>query len=62
VIVHATGSPAVEVEEDASAYKVTASIGVAATDVFGTDIDSLIGAADKAMYTSKIAGIGPVGG
>lgn len=45
-----------QIEEDASVYKVTASIGVAATDVVGTDIDSLIGAADKAMYTSKQTG------
>jgi diguanylate cyclase (GGDEF)-like protein len=45
-----------QIEDDASAYKVTASIGVAATDVFGTDVDSLIGAADKAMYQSKQTG------
>lgn len=45
-----------QIEQDASAYKVTASIGVAGTDVVGTDIDSLIGAADKAMYTSKQTG------
>jgi diguanylate cyclase (GGDEF)-like protein len=44
------------IEETASAYKVTASIGVAGTDVAGTDVYSLIGAADKAMYTSKQTG------
>ena len=44
------------IEQDASAYKVTASIGVAGTDAVGTDVDSLIGAADKAMYTSKQTG------
>ena len=45
-----------KIEEDGAPYKVTASIGVAATDVVGTDIDSLIGAADKAMYASKQTG------
>jgi len=45
-----------QIEQDGSAYRVTASIGVAGTDAFGTDIDSLIGAADKAMYASKQTG------
>jgi diguanylate cyclase (GGDEF)-like protein len=45
-----------QIEQDASVYKVTASIGIAGSDAVGTDVDSLIGAADKAMYTSKQAG------
>lgn len=39
-----------QIEQDASSYNVMASIGVAG-DVVRTDIDSLIGAADKAMNT-----------
>ena len=44
------------IEQDASVYKVTASIGIAGSDAVGTDVDSLIGAADKAMYMSKQTG------
>jgi predicted signal transduction protein with EAL and GGDEF domain len=36
--------------------QLTVSIGIAAYPEDGTDLDQLLGAADRAMYTSKHAG------
>ena len=44
------------VEVAGTAVKATASVGIASTDAFGYELDSLMRRADMAVYSAKRAG------